>query len=150
MTGQNSLFHRPRSFRIILQLAFVVISLDHQGMHLSDSFLNQLRGEPEIREESDRAVTAGSDETDRIDSIVRHIKGLNIQISNRKGAPGAKYRPRSICSDAFTSECFSSQPVTINRDLEFAAKHIQAGGVISVLMREQNGVQAIRGDAKRS
>src|ERR1700678_2182582 len=80
---------------------------------------------------------------------MRHVKGLNIQISDRKRGSRTEDRPRSICGYALPPERFSGQPVAIDRDFEFAAEHVEAGDVISVLMCEQNGIEAIRGDTKR-
>ncbi len=44
----DPLFHRPRPVRVILQKFFVVVSLDHERLHFSQPFSDQLGDVTEV------------------------------------------------------------------------------------------------------
>ena len=51
----DSLFHRPRPMRVVLQKFFVVIGLDHERLHLSQAFGDQLGHVTEIGDKPEAA-----------------------------------------------------------------------------------------------
>src|SRR5437763_16713008 len=80
----DALFHWPRAVRVILQKFFVVIGLDHQGLHLAQPFDDQFGHVTEIGDEPEAALTGVEDKAERIHSIVRHGKRLHGDVANRK------------------------------------------------------------------
>jgi hypothetical protein len=52
-----------------------------------------------------------------------------------------------IVEGAVAANGFSGERVTINRDVEFAAKHFQAANMIAVFVREQNAIELVGSDA---
>src|SRR5678815_2227742 len=90
---QDPLLHAPRAFRAGLQELLVVVRFDQYRVRGPDPLVDQLRGKPEIGEESQRSAAVVQDETDRFHGIVRNGKALDIDIANAEIAAGDEQSP---------------------------------------------------------
>ena len=96
MPRLDSLFHRPRPMRVVLQKFFVVIGLDYERLYLAQSFDDHLGHVTEIGDEPQAARTGVEGETERINRVVRDRKCLHCDVANRKLGTGRENSPVSM------------------------------------------------------
>jgi hypothetical protein len=80
----DALFHRPWPMGIVLQKFFVVISFDHERLHCSQAFSDQLGYVTEIGDESEAARACVKHEPERIHGVVWYGERLQRDIADRK------------------------------------------------------------------
>jgi hypothetical protein len=120
-----------------LQQFLVVIGLDHERLHLAQSFNNQFRHVTQVGDESEASRAGVKREPQRIDRVVRHWERLHGGVANRKLGAGRKDSPVPVALErAVASHSFSRQCVAINRYIKFTAENIKSTNMITVLVRE--------------
>jgi len=93
----DALFHRPRPVRVVLQKFFVVISLDHERLHFSQAFDDQLGHVTEVGNKPEAALAGVKHEPQRIHRVVRDGERLHGDIANGKLGSGRKDPPVAVC-----------------------------------------------------
>ena len=118
MTGLDSLFHRPRPMRIVLQKFFVMIGFDDKRLNLTQPFHNHFCRVAEIRDESETARACVTGKPKWIDSVVWHGEGLHGHIADRELGPSAKDSPVvMLLEQSVAPNRLRSKRVAINRHL---------------------------------
>ena len=144
MPRLDSLFHRPRAMRVVLQKFFVVIGLDHERLHLAQAFNNQFGHVPKIGDEAEAARSGVKNEPQRIDGVVRHGECLHCNVANGKFGTGLKDPPISTSfQETAATERVSGESITIDRQIKFAAENFKSADMISVFVREENAVELL-------
>ena len=134
--------------RVVLQEFLVVIGLDYERLHLTQSFNDHFRHVTQVGDESEVSRAGVKREPQRIDRVVRYGKRLDGDVANRKLGPGRKDSPvtmpleRGVASNSFCRQC-----VAINRYIKFAAENFKSTDVVSVLVGEQDTIELLRQDA---
>src|SRR5438552_18856323 len=96
MARLDSLLHRPRPMRIVLQKFFVVIGLNHERLHLAQSFDDHLGRVTKIGDEPETTGTGVKSKPKRINRIVRHRKRLHGDVADRKLGASRKDSPVTV------------------------------------------------------
>jgi hypothetical protein len=79
---------------------------------------------------------------------VRDGKRLDLNIADRKLGPSPKNSPVPILIQAaIEADGFGGKRIGIDRNPKFAAKNFEPANMISVLVGQQNAIEAFRGDA---
>ena len=144
----DALFHRPRPVRVVLQKFFVVISLDHERSHCSQTFGDQLGHVTEIGDEPEAARASVEHESERIHGVVRHWERLQRDIADRKLSACHKQSPVPTSLRKTTGlKRLGGEPIAVNRQIEFVTENLKTADVICVFMRENNSVELLRRDA---
>ena len=103
----DSLFHRPRPMRVVLQEFFVVIGLNHEGLHLAQSFHDHFGDVTKIGDESKSTRASVKSEPQRIDGIVGDGKRLHGDVADRKLGASRKNPPVTVLFDNVVApNCF--------------------------------------------
>jgi hypothetical protein len=130
--------------RIVLQKFFVVISLDHQRLHLSQAFSNQLGHVTEIGDEPEAARAGVKHKAERIHSVVRYGERLHRDIADRKLTASRKQSPiPTSLRETAGSKRFGREPIAINRQIEFVAENFKTADVIGVFVRQNNAIELL-------
>src|SRR6266516_4964068 len=93
MPRLNPLFHRPRPMRIVLQKFFVMISFDHERLHLAQSFDQHFRRVTEIGDETETARASVKGKAERVYRVMRHRERLHRDVANGERRAGPKNSP---------------------------------------------------------
>src|SRR6266480_677076 len=96
MTRLDSLFHRPRPTRIILQKFFVMIGFDHERLDLAQAFHNHFCRVAEIGDETETARARVTGKPKGIDSVVWHGECLHGHVADGELGARAKDSPVAI------------------------------------------------------
>src|SRR6266480_319803 len=96
MTRLDSLLHRPRPMRVVLQKFFVVIGLDHERLHVAQSFDDHLGRVTKVSNEPETTATGVKSEPKRINSVVWYGKRLHGYVADRKLGAGRKDSPGPV------------------------------------------------------
>ena len=96
MTRLDSLFHRPRPMRIILQEFFVMIGFDDERLDLAQAFHNHFCRVAEIGDETETARARVTGESKWIDSVVWHGECLHGHVADGELGARAKDSPVAI------------------------------------------------------
>jgi hypothetical protein len=143
--GLDPLFHRPRPMSVALQQFFVVVSFNHERVHVPKPFHDHLGGVTQVGDKPEAARSGIKREADGIDRVMRHRKRLHKDVANLELGAGAKYPPVPMSIQGVVgADGLGRLRVRINRHREFATEHFQAANVIAVLVSEQNTVELFR------
>src|ERR1700731_4346468 len=93
MPGQDPLFYRPGSPAVFLQHPFIVVGFDNQGIHLPDALQREFGRVAKVSQEPNGARVRSEDEGCRIDSIMRYVKTLYLDIFHRENGSGCEQVP---------------------------------------------------------
>src|SRR5216117_2221979 len=123
MPRLDSLFHRPRPMRVVLQKFFVVIRFDDERLHFAQALDHHLRRVTQIGDESETTRTGVKGESQRIDRVVRYGKRLHRDIANGELGSGPKDSPVTMSlKQSVASNRLRGERVAINRHVEFSAE----------------------------
>ena len=122
-----------------------MISLDHERLHCSQTFSDQLGHVTEIGDEPEAARACLKYKPERIHGVVRHGERLQRNIADRKLSASRKQSPVPTSLREITgSKRLSREPIAVNRQIEFVAENFKTADVISVFVRENNAVELLR------
>src|SRR4030095_3251400 len=142
MTRLNSLFHRPRSIRIILQKFFVMIGFDDERLDLAQAFYNHFCRVAEIGDETETTRARVTGKTKGIDSVVWHGEGLDGHIADGELGPGAQDSPVAMVVATYIAPTrLGTERGAINRHLQFATKNFESANMIAVLVRKKDTIE---------
>ena len=116
-----------------------MVRFDQYRVRGPDPLVDQLRGKPEIGEESQRSAAVVQDETDRFHGIVRNGKALDIDIANPEIAASDEQSP-ILRSSLFAAERLRGQAIAVDGRLEVFAPDIETAAVVTVLVGEEDPV----------
>src|SRR5437762_11702112 len=151
MTRLDSLFHRPRPMRIVLQKFFVMTGFDDKRLNLTQAFHNHFCRVAKIGDESETARACVKSKPKRIDSVMRHWKCLHGHVADAELGAGAKDSPVAMLLEQFVApNRLRRKRVAINRHLQFATKNFESANVIAVFVSEKHAIQLIGRDAALS
>ena len=148
MPRLNSLFHRPRPMRIVLQKFFVMVRFDHERLHFAQSFDHHLRRITQIGNESEPARTGVKGKPQRIDRVMRDRERLHRDVTDRKLGTCHKDSPVAMSlKGTITSDRFGRQRITIDGHVKLAAENFESANVVTMFVREKDAIQLIGRDA---
>ena len=125
-----------------------MVRLDHERLHLSQAFSDQLGDVTEISDEPEAARAGVKHEAERIHGIVRHWEGLHRDIADRKLTASREQSPiPTSLRQTAASKRFGREPIAVNRQIEFVAQNFKTADVITVFVRDNNPVELLRRDA---
>lgn len=150
VASSNSLFQGPGAACICFEELGAVIRFDDDDFAASQVFPHVLRSMSEICKERQRmtrrekivVVARGEAEADGLLGIMRYGKALNVQIAKAKSRTGFEQLPvRSVGESALDGACGGG--VREDADMGKFFQAVDAAGVITVFMRDENGVDPI-------
>ena len=125
-----------------------MVRLDHERLHLSQAFSDQLGDVTEISDEPEAARAGVKHEAERIHGIVRHWEGLHRDIADRKLTASREQSPiPTSLRQTAASKRFGREPIAVNRQIEFVAQNFKTADVITVFVRENHAVELLWCDA---
>jgi hypothetical protein len=141
VAGLDPLFHRPRPMGIVLQKLFVVIGLDHEGMHFAEALDHGLGRVTEIGDEPKRAFAGVKRVPDRIDGVVRDRKSLDVDIADRKLGASLEKPPIPVFAERTAPDRFRGERVAINGNVKFPAEHFEPANVVAMFVGEEDAIE---------
>jgi len=134
--------------RVVLQKFFVVIGLDHERLHFSQPFSDQLGHITEVRDKPEAARAGVKHKPDRIHCVMRNGECLHRDIADRKLSAGRKQSPvPTSLRETAGPKRLRREPIAVNRQIEFVAENFKTADVISMFVCQHNAVQLLRRDA---
>src|SRR5215472_267675 len=147
--AHHSLFHRPRIWAPAQHLQ-VMVGFDHQHVATAQMILHTAWHVSQISADSDFYTFAAKREANRVDGIMGNGKGSNGYVADLEGASCFK-RLQPLQNDAVAGAiariaairlvCSASD---IDRNLQTLGEYMQSGDVVTMFMRDQNRVDALR------
>ncbi len=148
MPAADALFDRPRALRVILQHLRAIIGFDHEHIGLANALLDVLRGVAEIgepgetvrrREEVVRPV--GEEKGHGVVRVMWHGKAFDLEIAESEARAGLEKLPVGA---VFQPGLYGAGGGMVGEDLDrpVARQSADAGGVIAVLVCEEDGIDA--------
>jgi hypothetical protein len=143
MPRLDSLFHRPRSMRVVLQKFFIVIGLDHERLHLAQSFDDHLGHVAEIGNEAEAACAGLKDEPSGSTASCGTGNVCTVMSQIENYAPVAKF----ASFDAALNELSLRKLLPLTRCNKIGTsnlrqKNFKSTDVVAVFMREQDAIDA--------
>ena len=149
MPAADALFDGPRPLRVILQHLRTMVGLDHQHVGLADALPDVLRGMAEIGEPGEAVAgrkevlpALGEEKRDGIVGVVRHGEALDLEVAETEAGSGFKVLPvGAVVQPAL--HCAGGGVVGKNLDLRMARKAADPDGMVTVLVGEKDGIDAV-------
>jgi hypothetical protein len=143
--AHDPLFGGPRACSVFLQQLQIVIRFQHQCVHGTHAFRDQLRDVAEIGQDTHRDAGASvpDDETDRILGIVRYAEGFNEQIADFKGRARGKQPPGdadAVWLFGIGGDGFSGETVSVDGNRPRLAKSAETTSMVAVFVGEDDAI----------
>jgi hypothetical protein len=74
-------------------------------------------------------------------------KSLNRDIADRKVRTGPKQPPVPVSGQGAAADRFRRERVAINRDVKFAAEHVEAANVIAMFVGKEDAIELVGSDS---
>ena len=138
----DALLRRPGTLRVVLEEGFVIVRLGEKGVDTSEPIDDHSRDMADIAENSQTAVAALEAKSDRVDGIVGHGKGLDFDSVDLEGVAGFELLPGHARLHAFAHDR-AGVGRGVDGETTLAAKDVDPAGVITVLVGEDDGSEAV-------
>jgi hypothetical protein len=146
--AHHPLLDAPR-IRAAAQQFEIVIGFDHQHVASAQVVANAVGHVSEIGADADLDAVTAKREADGIDSVVRNGERLHCDVADLEGAAGGERLPtrdRDAVAGAVTRKLLIRVirwAGDVNRDLEPLGQYVQSTDVVGVLVRDEDGVDAV-------
>ena len=147
MPAVDALFHTPGAMPILLQELDVVVSFQHEHVGTTDSLNNELCRVAQVSEKANIHAGRADEEADRILGIVRDGERFDRDIADLEGGTRAKDAAVAPALE-LRLESFLGEAIAVDRQLEFQSERIKAADVVGMLVRDKDGLEALRRAAK--
>ena len=113
--------------------------------------MDQLRGAAQVRQVAQGRAAVVEHEAHGLDRVVRHGEGLHGHVLDLEVAARAEELPVAVLAQALAlaPQDFRRERIAVDGQRSvFAAEHLQAAGVVAVLVREQHAVEFLGAEAR--
>lgn len=133
---EDALFHRPGALGVVLKKGFVVVRFDHERVDATDRVEDLAGGIAKVGEDPKGGIGAGNDEAQGVGGVMRHGEGVDAEFPDLKSRAAVEKTPLGV--DGALAEAFGGEGIGKNGNPVFGAKHLEAAGVVAVLVGEQD------------
>ena len=164
VASEDALFQRPRAARTFLQHLHVVVGFEDKDVRRADAFQHELGDVGEVGGKTDVAGRGAEHEADGILRVMRNGKGFDAHVADFKTRAGLEQAPVELGLELFHAfgsrerRFFLRVPFGFERpdaavlcaaiakdgEIEFFGQSQNAGDVVGMFVREQNGGKIFR------